>query len=130
MDKKETSDFLCHMLNVRLNDEENLRFQRLAEHLQTTRSRLLRKMIREAIGAPPDLLPQEWKLFEDLAYQLAAIGRNFNQLVRAINSGKVSVTADDQAAIEAVRAEVSRVDEAVVTIIDRSCNRWVKDARR
>jgi len=42
MDKKETSDFLCHMLNVRLNDEENLRFQRFAEHLQTTRSRLLR----------------------------------------------------------------------------------------
>ena len=130
MDQDQTKDFLCHMLNVRLNDEENLRFQRLAEGLQTTRSRLLRKLIREAIGAGPDLLAHELSLFEDLAYQLAAVGRNLNQLVRAIHSGKVAVTADDRTFIEAVRAEVQRVDQEVITVIDRSCNRWVKDAGR
>jgi len=129
MDENKTSDYLCHMLNVRLNEEENLRFQRLAEQLQTTRSRLMRKMIREAIGAGPDLLHQELKLIEELAYQLAAIGRNLNQLVRAIHSGKVAVTAADQVAIEAVRAQVEQVDKEVILVIDRSCNRWVKDAR-
>ena len=50
--------------NVRLMEEEHRALDAIQNRLQTTRSRLLRKVIRELIGMGPDLLPQEWMVFD------------------------------------------------------------------
>src|ERR1035438_7681767 len=83
--------------HVRLHEIEDRALQQFVDHLGTTRSKLLKKIIRELIGLGPDLLDQEWKAFEDLVYQLAAVGRNLNQLLKAIHTGKVAITSTDQA---------------------------------
>jgi hypothetical protein len=116
--------------NVRLMEEEHLALDVIQNRLQTTRSRLLRKVIRELIGMGPDLLTQEWMAFEKLAYQLAAVGRNLNQLVRAVNSGKAAMTPEDRTLMEGVRDQVDLIKKEIISAIDRSCHRWVKDAGR
>ena len=46
---KNASERQSRMVNVRMNEAEALAFKLLAEQLQTSRSRLFRKLIREAI---------------------------------------------------------------------------------
>ena len=130
METKDTSKSVSRWANVRLNEEEHQALDVIQERLQTTRSRLLRKVIRELIGLGPDLLAQEWKVLEDLVYQLAAVGRNLNQLLKAIHTGKVAATPADRAFIERVRNQVDEVKKEVTAVIERSCQRWVKDAFR
>src|SRR5882672_8430513 len=75
------------IVNVRINPADNLKFKQVAQSLQTSRSNLLRKAILESIGRGPILLPQEMKAFEQGVFQMAALGRNLNQLLRLVHSG-------------------------------------------
>ena len=128
MERKSAAERLIRSAHVRLDEAEDRAFQQVVEGLRTTRSRLLKKIIREMIGLGPDMLTQEWKLFEALAYQLAAVGRNFNQLIRAVHSGKATITPEDLVLVEKVRDQIDRVEREVIAIIDRSHHRWVKSA--
>ena len=130
METETTSENISRWANVRLNEEEHQALEVIQKRLQTTRSRLLRKVVRELIGVGPDLLVQEWQVFEQLAYQLAAVGRNLNQLVRAIHTGKVTIAPGDKTLIEAVQHHVDRIEREVIKTIYRSHHRWVKDAFR
>jgi adenylosuccinate lyase len=128
MQSDETSTTVSRWANVRLTEEEHRALDMIQERLQTTRSRLLRKVIRELIGMGPDLLAQEWKILEDLVYQLAAIGRNLNQWLKAIHTGQAVATPAEQSLIEELRDLVEQVKKEVITAIERSCQRWVKNA--
>lgn len=112
--------------NVRLTEEEHRALNAVQERLGTTRSRLLRKTVRELIGLGPDLLLQEWQAFVELAFQVAAVGRNLNQLVRAIHQGKTAISLEDRALVEGVRDQVTAVQTALQATIVRSRQRWVK----
>ena len=128
METNETCVSVSRWANVRLTEEEHRALDVLQDRLQTTRSRLLRKVIRELMGLGPDLLAQEWKVLEDLVYQLAAIGRNLNQWLKAIHTGQAAATPADQALIEEVRDLVVQVKKEIITVIERSYQRWVKHA--
>ncbi len=116
------------MVNVRMNEAEALAMSRLASQLQTSRSRLLRKVIRESIGEGPDLLPNEMKHFEEAVFQLAALGRNLNQLLKLVHSGQVKVSSQEQALMEGIRDQVERLKRETLTVIDRTHERWVRHA--
>ncbi len=122
---KNVSEKQSRLINVRMNEEEALGFQQLAESLETSRSRLLRKVIRESIGEGPDLLPHEMKVFEEAVFQLAALGRNFNQLLKLVHSGQVQVGSQEQMLLEGVREQVERLKRETLTVIDRTRERWV-----
>lgn len=126
MQRKSAAEWLNRSAHVRLHEAEDRAFQGVVERLQTTRSKLLRKIIRELIGQGPDLLDHEWLVLEKLLYQLSALGRNLNQYVKAIHTGQAQAAPPELALIEQVRDEVIRVEEEVVTIIARSNHRWVK----
>jgi hypothetical protein len=125
---KDASERQSCMVNVRMSEAEALAFSELAAQWQTSRSRLLRKVIRESIGEGPDLLGHELKLFEDAVYQLASLGRNLNQLLKLLHSGKVTVGAPEQALMEGIRDQVERLKAETLTVIDRSRRRWVRHA--
>jgi hypothetical protein len=126
MTRKSAAEWLNRSAHVRLHEAENRAFQNVVERLQTTRSKLLRKIIRELIGQGPDLLDHEWQALENLIYQLGALGRNLNQYVKAIHTRQAKASPLDLALIEQVRDEVKRVDIWVIAIIARSKQRWVK----
>ena len=122
---KNATDAQSRMINVRTTEAEGLELKRLAEQLQTTRSRLLRKIIRESIGEGPDLLPSEMKVFQDAVFQLASLGRNLNQLLKLVHSGKVSVSSQEQVLMESTREQVESLQKETLTVIDRSRDRSV-----
>jgi hypothetical protein len=125
---KNLSEILIRSAHVRLDKAEDAGFQQLVERLQTSRSRLLRKMIRESIGEGPDLLANEMKVFQDAVYQLASLGRNLNQLLKLVHSGQVMVSSQEQALMIAIRDQVECLKKETLTVIDRSRERWVRHA--
>lgn len=125
---KNASDRQSCMVNVRMSDAEALAFSQLAERLQTSRSRLLRKVIREFIGEGPDLLPHEMKHFDDAIYQLAALGRNLNQLLKLVHTGQVKVSSQEMTLMEGIRDQVELLKKETLSVIDRTRERWVRHA--
>ena len=125
---KNASDTLIRSAHVRLDEAEDAGFQELVDRLETTRSRLLRKIIRESIGEGPDLLPNEMKHFEEAVFQLAALGRNLNQLLKLVHTGQVKVSSQEQTLMEGIRDQVEYLKKQTLIVIDRTRERWVRHA--
>lgn len=116
---------LDHVISIRLQDHESREFEKIAQRFQVTPARLMRKMIRDSIGAGPDLLPQDAKLVEEAIYQLSMLGRNLNQLLRAIHQGKVSATTEAEVGIAELRDKVVQLKDGMQDVYDRSRYRLV-----
>ncbi len=82
------------MAFVRLREDEWAGLKQLAEHLGQTPSRLLRRLIREAVTGGPDYFDDGVLDLRRMHRELASIGRNLNQLSRAANQG-AAVGGDD-----------------------------------
>ena len=74
--------------HVRLRPEEAAALKALAADLGQTPSRIIRRLIREAINGRPDYFKDELVDLREATRELAAIGRNLNQLSRAANRGE------------------------------------------
>ena len=79
---------------VRLHPEEDAALKQLAQTLNQTPSRVIRSLIRQAVTGGPDYFDAGVLEIRTAHRQLAAIGRNLNQLVRALNRGDI-VGGDD-----------------------------------
>src|SRR5215472_11402706 len=80
---------LNRWVHVRLNAEEESALGQLQSGLGARcRSELLRQLIREAVGQGPDLLKPELQAFSEAVRELTALGRNLNQIARALNKGQ------------------------------------------
>ena len=79
---------------IRLREEEWVGLQQLAETLGQPPSRIIRRLIREALNGGPDYFDDGVSELGRMISELAAIGRNLNQLSRAANQGR-AVSGDD-----------------------------------
>ncbi len=111
---------------TRASRTEYLEFLKVLKGLGTTCSRFFRKVMREVIGEGPDLLASELKLFREALYQVAALGRNLNQLLRAFHTSQPPGILVDQSALAGFRDQVEQLRLALVAVILRSKSRWVK----
>ena len=82
------------VVNVRLWTEEKEGLAQLAETLGETPSRVLRRLIREAINGGPDYFEDGAGEIRRMRYELTRIGRNLNQFARAVNRGERVMSAD------------------------------------
>jgi hypothetical protein len=112
-------------VKTRLSQAEYQAFVQVLQKLGTNGSRFLRKVIREVIGEGPDLLINDLQAFRDAIYQLGAIGRNLNQLVRAFNSGQLAIGQVDSSLLIEIRDQVARLEKELLAIVLRSRQRWV-----
>ena len=85
---------LSRMVHVRLHLKEAEGLKQRAEDLGQTPSRLIRRLIREALNGGPDYFDDGVLDLRRMHRELASIGRNLNQLSRAANQGAV-VGGDD-----------------------------------
>src|SRR3954470_1189742 len=101
---------LIKNLRIRLNESENHAVIELAKSQgEKTRSRIIRKMIREAVGEGPDLLKDDLNGVREAVRQVAALGRNINQISRAVNSGQAGGLTLDSQLLNAVARQVKSV---------------------
>ena len=107
---------------VRLHPAEDGAVMQLAATLGQTPSQLIRRLIREAINGGPDYFKGELLDLRRMQRELAAIGRNLNQLSRAANRG-VAVGGDDVRRV--INAGIVQM-EAVKGLYDRAVEGTVK----
>ncbi len=111
---------------TRVSRVEYAEFLKALQGLGTTCSRFFRKVIREVIGEGPDLLISEQKLFREALYQVAALGRNLNQLLKAFHTGQPPGFLVDEAALATFRDQVAQLKQALADVVLRSKHRWMK----
>ena len=114
-------------LRIRLNeDEEQILIQLSQIFHEKNRSRIVRKMIREAGGQGPDLLKDDLNSFREMARQLAFRGNNLNQIARALNAGRAVGCPWNPDLLQGLLDENQAIKTEVKAIVMRTKNRWVK----
>lgn len=113
---------LSEATRLRLTEAEQKAFIVFAERAGESRARLLRKAVRDMVGLGPDMLRADLESFREAVYQVAAIGRNLNQVARVLNAELAAGDAPDlqsvpstitntQAAIAGLQAQLTRIIE-------------------
>lgn len=114
-------------LRVRVNPEEHAALQRLAKSLDEKPSQVVRRLVREAITGGPEYFEDGLAEIRAAHRELAAVGRNINQLARAANRDERVVSKDLRRNLAAAKQQVERVAtlyrEAVERVQQRNVNR-------
>ena len=117
--KSKPHEVRSRVAGIRLREEEWGGLAQLAETLGETPSRIIRRLIREAINGGPDYFEDGAGEIRRMRYELTRIGRNLNQFARAVNRGERVMSADLRRAfnactvqLEAVRLAYSHAVEA------------------
>lgn len=111
---------LSRMTHVRLLAAEHDQFALAAKRLGESRSNLLRRAVREIIGQPVDFLKTELGVLEMAVFQLKAVGRNLNQIVRAIHTGELKDNQIDSTIVLAAIEAFEKLDQRLTEAIDKS----------
>ncbi|HKQ30553.1 MAG TPA: plasmid mobilization relaxosome protein MobC [Burkholderiales bacterium] len=111
---------LSRMAHVRLPVAEYEEFGIAAKRLGDTRSNLLRRAIRDIIERPADLLEKELGALDEAVYQLKAVGRNLNQIARAIHTSEPKDIQVDPVFLATVSEAVVLLDRRLTDVIERS----------
>ena len=117
-------------LRVRVRDSERDAFKRLAGSLGEKPSRVLRRLIREAITGGPDLFDDGLAELREAHRQLAAVGRNVNQLARAANRGDPIVPSELHGKLADVKAQVAELARLYGSAVERARRRSVQPLQR
>ena len=99
-----------HKVYFRARPAEYAGLTALSQALNVPPSRLLRRLLREAITGGPDYFKDDVKEIRMMHVHLAAVGRNLNQLVRAANRGEPLLNADVLRVVDVLRLQVAGIE--------------------
>ena len=112
-------------LRVRIHSEERVALGKLAKSLDVKPSRIVRRLIREAITEGPDFFDDGIRELRSAHRELAAVGRNINQLARSANQGERVVPAQLKRNLAAAKLQVERVADFYREAVERARQRTV-----
>ena len=122
--KSKPAEVRSRMLHVRLREAEYAGLQQLAVARGQPPSRLLRRLLREALTGGPDYFKDELVDLRGLVRELTAIGRNLNQLARAANRGGVVEGAEVRRVVNAGMVQLAaiqaRFEQVLETVVKRT----------
>jgi len=95
--------------HVRLREDEEAGLKQLAADLHQPASRVVRRLIREALTTGPDYFDDGLLELRQMRRALDRVGGNLNQLVRAAHQGTALDAAAVRRAINAVAVQVEAV---------------------
>ena len=110
-------------LRVRLWPEEKAGLAQLAEILGETPSRVMRRLLREAINGGPDYFEDGRDDIRLMRRQLTALGRNLNQLIRQIYRGQLVAGEDVRRAVNACNVQVEAVRVVYLRAVEAAAAR-------
>ena len=94
---------------VRFREEEWDGLKQMAEQLGETPSRIIRRLVREALNGGPDYFDDGLIDLRRMHRELASIGRNLNQMTKAVNRGQVLNGEEMRAVINAAVVQMEAV---------------------
>ena len=121
--KSKPHDRRSRVAGIRLREEEWGGLVQLAETLGTTPSRVIRRLIREAINGGPDYFEDGEGDIRRMHYELTRIGRNLNQFARAVNRGERVMSADLRRAFNACTVQTEAVKQVYFRAVQAAARR-------
>jgi hypothetical protein len=109
---------------IRLTKSELHRVEALAQREGFSVTRWIVALINARLDAAPQLGQQEIEILARSNLQMAAIGRNLNQIARAANGGSFSIGPGGGEIIEALRAAVMQHTAHVARVMTANVARW------
>ena len=94
---------------VRFREAEWAGLKQMAEQLGETPSRIIRRLVREALNGGPDYFDDGLIDLRRMHRELASIGRNLNQMTKAVNRGQVLNGEEMRAVINAAVVQMEAV---------------------
>ncbi len=116
-------------LRFRVRGDEREALKRLAKSLNRKPSEVLRRLVREAVTGGPDFFDDGLDELRAAHRELAAVGRNINQLAKAANRDKPVVSAELRGELADVKARVEDVAGVYRGAVERARRRTVKPLR-
>ena len=113
------------MAFARLREEEWAGLKQLAENLNETPSRIIRRLVREALNGGPDYFDDGVLDLRRMYRELNSIGSNLNQLSRAANRGAVVGGDDVRRVINAGLVQMEAVKGLYSQAVRAAVNRAV-----
>ena len=123
--KSKPSEVRSRVVGLRLREQEWAGLKTLAAQLDQPPSRLLRRLLREALTGGPDYFTDELRELHRMRVELSAIGRNLNQLARAANQGEALAGEDVRRVINAGLVQTAAVEELYVRGVEAARRRAV-----
>ena len=111
---------------MRVNEAEREAFMRLAQSLKERPSALLRRLMREAVIGGPDYFADGLDELREAHRQLAAAGRNVNQLLKLANRDEPVVADELRGELATMLKRVVRVAEIYREAVARTRRRTVR----
>lgn len=123
--KSKLSEVRSRVVGIRLREQEWAGLKTLAAQLDQPPSRLIRRLLREALTGGPDYFDDGLLELRRMHRELAAIGRNLNQLTRAANEGGAVSGDEVRRVINAGIVQTEAVKELYLRAIRAAVNREV-----
>ena len=121
--KSKPHDRRSRVAGIRLREEEWTGLKQLAETLGTTPSRVIRRLVREAINGGPDYFEDGRVDIGRMHYELMRIGRNLNQFARAVNRGERVMSGDLRRAFNACTVQTEAVKQVYFRAVRAAAQR-------
>ena len=121
--KSKPHEVRSRVAGIRLREEEWGGLAQLAETLGETPSRIIRRLIREAINGGPDYFEDGRGDIRRMHYELTRIGRNLNQFARAVNRGGRVMSGDLRRAFNACTVQTEAVKQVYFRAVQAAAQR-------
>ena len=106
-------------LHVRIRPAERKALDKLARSLDEKPSGVVRRLLREAITGGPEYFNDGLQELRAAHRELAAVGRNINQLAKAANRDEPVVSKDLRRNLAAAKQQVDRLTGIYRAAVDR-----------
>lgn len=112
------------VLFVRVTEAEREAFKRAASDADLKASVLLRRFVRETgQRGVADLFPSDAPALREATSALSAVGRNLNQIAKAVNRGSAVIDAETGEDLRETLTAVRRLREAMREVLRRARTR-------
>jgi hypothetical protein len=112
-------------ITIRITGKDKFRIiKRAKQEGYSTRTNWVTSLVLAALHRVPVLTHDEVTSLRESNRQLAAIGRNLNQLVRALNSDARATNRITRAEIKTLAEQIEEHKTKVATLLEQNLNRW------
>jgi hypothetical protein len=109
-------------VEVRLTQSEYQAAQARAEAEATGLQRYIVNCVRASLTNEPQVTMEAATALNESSYQLRAIGRNLNQIAKAVNAGSAFNATEAQ--LKNMTAYIQRHTDKADAVVDASLGRW------
>lgn len=113
-------------LHVRVKPDERKALEKLAKSLDEKPSAVVRRLLREAVTGGPEYFGDGLKEIRTAHRELAAVGRNVNQIAKAANRDEKVVGKDLKRNLAAAKQQVDRLARIYGDAVERVHRRNVE----